>query len=142
MGSCSLVRIGQIGQMGRMGIGRGQSRAIKHGQESALGAVRKDWCARSHAGRDLRDHPRHRANRRSIQVTSVAPAVHPLAARIHDRVLQLVGLAMVKADMAEQLGRLGRQDEVPAALAELRSALDQTVVELRAIMVDLKNQAN
>jgi len=68
------------------------------------------------------------------------PAVHPLAARIHDRVLQLVGLAMVKADMAEQLGRLGRQDEVPAALAELRSALDETVVELRAIMVDLKNQ--
>jgi len=64
-----------------------------------------------------------------------------LARRIHDGVLQLVGTAMLKADMAESLLRLGRTDEVPAALVELRSALDDTVIELRSIMADLKNQA-
>jgi signal transduction histidine kinase len=69
------------------------------------------------------------------------PAPHPLARRIHDGVLQLVGTAMIKADMAETLMRLGRHDEVPATLIELRSALDDTVVELRSIMADLKNQA-
>jgi signal transduction histidine kinase len=69
------------------------------------------------------------------------PAPHPLAIRIHDRVLQLVGTAMMKAELAETLGRLGRHDEVPDALVELRSALDETVVELRSIMADLKNQA-
>jgi signal transduction histidine kinase len=69
------------------------------------------------------------------------PAPHPLARRIHDGVLQLVGTAMLKADMAETLMRLGRTDEVPAALVELRSALDDTVIELRSIMSDLKNQA-
>jgi signal transduction histidine kinase len=69
------------------------------------------------------------------------PAPHPLARRIHDRVMQLVGTAMLKAEMAEQLSLLGRTDEVPATLVELRSALDDTVVELRSIMADLKNQA-
>jgi signal transduction histidine kinase len=69
------------------------------------------------------------------------PAPHPLARRIHDGVLQLVGTAMIKADRAETLMRLGRHDEVPATLIELRSALDDTVVELRSIMADLKNQA-
>ena len=48
---------------------------------------------------------------------------------------------MMKAEMAETLGRLGRHDEVPDTLVELRSALDDTVVELRAIMADLKDQA-
>ena len=48
---------------------------------------------------------------------------------------------MLKADMAESLLRLGRTDEVPAALVDLRSALDDTVIELRSIMSDLKNQA-
>ena len=69
------------------------------------------------------------------------PAPHPLARRIHDRVLQLVGTAMMKAEMAEQLARLGRHDELPATLVELRLVLDDTVVELRSIMADLKNQA-
>jgi len=64
-----------------------------------------------------------------------------LARRIHDGVLQLVGTAMLKADMAESLLRLGRTDEVPAALVDLRSALDDTVIELRSIMSELKNQA-
>jgi signal transduction histidine kinase len=64
-----------------------------------------------------------------------------LAVRIHDRVLQLIGTAMIKAEMAETLGRLGRHDEVPATLGELRAALDETMLELRAIMADLKNQA-
>jgi signal transduction histidine kinase len=61
--------------------------------------------------------------------------------RIHDRVLQLVGTAMMKAELADKLGQLGRHDEASEALVDLRSALDQTVVELRAIMADLKNQA-
>ena len=69
------------------------------------------------------------------------PAPHPLARRIHDGVLQLIGMAMLKADMAETLMRLGRTDEVSVALVELRSALDDTVIELRSIMSDLKNQA-
>jgi signal transduction histidine kinase len=61
--------------------------------------------------------------------------------RIHDRVLQLIGTALLKAEMAETLARYGRHDEVPATLVELRSALEETTVELRAIMADLKNQA-
>ncbi len=71
----------------------------------------------------------------------MAAATHPLARRIHDRVLQLVGTAMMKAEMAETLGRLGRHDEVPAQLVELREVLDETVVELRSIMSELKNLA-
>jgi signal transduction histidine kinase len=67
------------------------------------------------------------------------PAPHPLAERIHDRVLQLLGAAMLQSEMAEQLGQLGRQDEVPATLAELRSSLEQAVVELRGIMSDLRH---
>ena len=67
------------------------------------------------------------------------PAPHPLAERIHDRVLQLLGSAMLQSEMAEQLGQLGRQDEVPAVLGQLRSSLEQAVLELRGIMSDLRN---
>ena len=48
---------------------------------------------------------------------------------------------MMKAELADRLGQLGRHDEASEALGDLRSALDETVVELRAIMADLKNQA-
>jgi signal transduction histidine kinase len=63
---------------------------------------------------------------------------HPLARRIHDRVLGLLGTALLKTEMCERLGELGRQDEVPATLAELRAALEQTIVELRAVMAELR----
>ena len=43
--------------------------------------------------------------------------------------------------MCEQLNRLGRQDEVPATLDELRSSLEQAVVELRTIMTDLRAES-
>jgi signal transduction histidine kinase len=66
------------------------------------------------------------------------PVPHPLARRIHDRVLQLLGTALLKTEMCEQLGRLGRGDEVADTLAELRSTLEETVVELRSIMADLR----
>jgi signal transduction histidine kinase len=66
------------------------------------------------------------------------PAPHPLARRIHDRVLQLLGTALLKTEMCEQLGRLGRQDEIMDTLVELRSTLEETVGELRAIMADLR----
>jgi signal transduction histidine kinase len=72
---------------------------------------------------------------------STAPAPHPLARRIHDRVLGLLGTALLKAEMCEALGRLGRQDEIPATLLELRSALDDTIVELRSIMAELRTVA-
>ena len=65
-------------------------------------------------------------------------APHPLARRIHDRVLGLLGTALVKTEMCETLGKLGRQDEIPATLVELRSALEETVVELRSIMAELR----
>jgi signal transduction histidine kinase len=68
----------------------------------------------------------------------MASAPHPLARRIHDRVLQLLGSALLKTEMCEQLDRLGRGDEIPAQLGELREALEQTVVELRGIMADLR----
>jgi hypothetical protein len=67
-------------------------------------------------------------------------APHPLARRIHDRVLGLLGTALVKTEMCETLGQLGRQDEIPATLLELRSALEETVVELRLIMAELRSQ--
>jgi signal transduction histidine kinase len=63
---------------------------------------------------------------------------HPLATRIHDGVLQLLGSALLKAEMVEQLGYLGRTDEVPAQLTELRTALEQAVFELRGIMAELR----
>ena len=66
------------------------------------------------------------------------PAPHPLARRIHDRVLGLLGTALVKTEMCETLGRLGREEEIPATLDELRSALEDTVVELRSIMAELR----
>ena len=67
------------------------------------------------------------------------PATHPLAERIHNGVLQMLGSALLKAEMVEQLGRLGRTDEVPAYLDELRSALEQACLELRGIMVELRH---
>ena len=66
---------------------------------------------------------------------------HPLARRIHDRVLGLLGTALMKTEMAETLGKLGRQDEVPATLEELRSALMESIVELRGIMAELRTPA-
>ena len=66
------------------------------------------------------------------------PAPHPLARRIHDRVLGLLGTALVKTEMCETLGQLGRQDEIPATLVELRAVLEQTVIELRGIMAELR----
>jgi len=65
-------------------------------------------------------------------------APHPLARRIHDRVLGLLGTALVKTEMCETLGQLGRENEIPATLLELRSALEDTIVELRAIMAELR----
>ena len=70
------------------------------------------------------------------------PAPHPLARRIHDRILGLIGTALVKTEMCETLGQLGRQDEIPATLLELRSALEDTVIELRAIMAELRTVAD
>jgi signal transduction histidine kinase len=67
-------------------------------------------------------------------------APHPLAERIHNRVLQLLGSAMLQTEMCEQLVQLGRQDEVPATLAALRDSLEQAVVELRSIMADLRDE--
>ncbi|HEY3060902.1 MAG TPA: histidine kinase [Chloroflexota bacterium] len=66
---------------------------------------------------------------------------HPLAERIHDRVLQLLGSAMLQSEMAEQLHKLGRYDDVPPTLVELRSSLDQAVVELRGIMAELRDES-
>ncbi len=66
-------------------------------------------------------------------------APHPLARRIHDGVMQLLGTALLKTEMCEQLTRLGRPDEVPASLAELRSALEDTIVELRLLMIEVRN---
>ncbi len=66
------------------------------------------------------------------------PAPHPLARRIHDRVLQLLGTALLKTEMCEQLGRLGREDEIMDTLVELRATLEETVGELRSIMADLR----
>ncbi len=66
---------------------------------------------------------------------------HPLARRIHDRVLGLLGTALMKTEMAETLGKLGRQDEVPATLEELRSALMDSIDELRGIMAELRTPA-
>ena len=40
--------------------------------------------------------------------------------------------------MCETLGQLGRENEIPATLLELRSALEDTIVELRAIMAELR----
>jgi signal transduction histidine kinase len=65
-------------------------------------------------------------------------APHPLARRIHDRVLGLLGTALVKTEMCETLGQIGRQDEIPKTLLELRAALEETVVELRSIMAELR----
>ena len=69
----------------------------------------------------------------------MAYAPHPLARRIHDGLMQLLGTALIKNEMCEQLALRGRQDEVPASLAELRSALEDAVVELRLLMVEMRN---
>jgi signal transduction histidine kinase len=66
-------------------------------------------------------------------------ASHPLARRIHDRVLGHIATALTKTEMCETLERLGRADELPATLLELRAALEETVLELRSIMTDLRD---
>ena len=68
------------------------------------------------------------------------PAPHPLARRIHDRVLGLLAAALLKTEMCEQLERLGREDEIVAHLVELRTTLEATVDELRSIMAELRTQ--
>ena len=67
---------------------------------------------------------------------------HPLARRIHDRVLGLLGTALMKTEMCERLGELGRYDELQPTMVELRSALEATVVELREIMAELRTVSN
>jgi len=69
----------------------------------------------------------------------MAEAQHPLAQRIHNKVLQLLGSALLQAEMCEQLGQLGRTDEVPAQLTQLRDSLNEAVVELRGIMAELRD---
>jgi signal transduction histidine kinase len=69
---------------------------------------------------------------------TLARAPHPLSRRLHDGVMQLLGTALLKTDMCEQLHRLGRDDEIPASLDELRSALLATIVDVRSIMADLR----
>jgi hypothetical protein len=61
-----------------------------------------------------------------------------LAERIHNRTLQLLGSAMLQAEMCETLCELGRQDEVPNTLAQLRGSLEEAVGELRSIMRELR----
>jgi signal transduction histidine kinase len=67
-----------------------------------------------------------------------AETPHPLARRLHDGVLQLLGTALLKAEMCEQLQKLGRDEQIPVTLAELRSAVEATVVEVRSIMAELR----
>ena len=66
-------------------------------------------------------------------------AAHPLAQRIHDNVLQLLGSALLQAEMCEQLGQLGRTEEIPGQLGQLRESLNEAVVELRGIMAELRD---
>jgi signal transduction histidine kinase len=73
-------------------------------------------------------------------MTVTAQEPHPLAVRIHDRVLQLLAFAMLKTEVCENFAQLGRGSEVIETLEELRSTLEQTADELRAIMADLRMQ--
>ena len=66
------------------------------------------------------------------------PAPHPIARRIHDQVLGNLATALLKTEFCEQLGRLGREDEILDTLCELRATLEHTVGELRSIMADLR----
>ena len=61
-----------------------------------------------------------------------------LADRIHDDVLQLLGSAMLKAELCEQLGALGRATDVHSSLQELRDVLDRACFSLRDVMSDLR----
>jgi signal transduction histidine kinase len=68
-------------------------------------------------------------------------APHPLAVRIHDRVLGLLGTAMMKTEMCERLTEMGRHDDLAPTLGELRDALNATVAELRSIMAELRDES-
>jgi signal transduction histidine kinase len=70
----------------------------------------------------------------------MAETPHPLAQRIHNKVMQLLGSALLQAEMCEQLGHLGRTDEIPATLEQLRASLHEAVVELRGIMHELRDE--
>lgn len=62
----------------------------------------------------------------------------PAVERLHDGPLQLLGSALLKAELCDRLMALGRLDEVPARLAELREVLEQATLELRIITADLR----
>ncbi len=66
---------------------------------------------------------------------------HAISERLHDGPLQLLGAALLKTEMCEQLIVLNRGDELPARLAELRAALEQAAIDLRSIMVDARRES-
>ena len=66
----------------------------------------------------------------------MAHAPHPLARRIHDGVMQLLGTALLKTEMCEQLARLGQKlgrlnpaspeaEAIRQQMAKLGAYLDQ-----------------
>jgi signal transduction histidine kinase len=68
----------------------------------------------------------------------MATSPRALASRLHDNTLQLLGFALLRVELCEQLLALDRGQEVPARLGELRGSLEQATAELRQIMADLR----
>ena len=88
----------------------------------------------------MHDFPQRTPTGAALPANGAAAAVDAaaLAGRIHDSVLQLLGSALLRAELSEQLGALGRYDELPGALAEMRQSVEDAALELRAIMAALQ----
>ncbi|MHB1005540.1 MAG: histidine kinase [Chloroflexota bacterium] len=59
-----------------------------------------------------------------------------LVLRIHDDVLQMLGLVGIRSDLAADAADVGRVDKARAELASVRDALQGAVERLREIIVD------
>ena len=62
-----------------------------------------------------------------------------IADRIHDDVLQRLGVAMLKAELCEHLYSAERVPDMAAPLGDLREMLEHVCVELRELMAELRS---
>lgn len=58
--------------------------------------------------------------------------------RIHNSILQTLGIALLEEELCERLLRLDRTADLQEHLLTIRSTIEATSVELRTLMVELR----
>ena len=66
--------------------------------------------------------------------------LEPPSERIHNSILQTLGIALLEEEYCERLLRLGRTTDLQDHLLAIRSAIESSSAELRAMMVELRSR--